>query len=100
MDGLYVVPKYYSLRYGNHCAAPKNWKLEGSADGVTFVLLSTHTNDGTLVQQPNSVGAWPIDVLKTVVPNLFNQFRLSTVTPPNSCFHVGCFEVYGRVILP
>ena len=49
-----VNPTAYALRYGGghvECGGyPRNWVLEGSIDGRTWLVLKGHTNDETLLK--------------------------------------------------
>jgi len=90
-----VCPSYYSIRTdfnANH--AIRNWKLEGSIDGKTWVNISIHNGDSKMPATANSCASWPVTVQK------FFQFLRVTQTGPNSSgnihFMMCGFEVYGR----
>jgi hypothetical protein len=88
-------PTHYSLRYGNACNQPSNWRLEAAEDASStdFVLLREHTNDRS-IQQGGNIAAWAVSVPVAAAGRAFGAFRF---TCQGGCFHVGCFEVYGTV---
>ena len=52
----------------------RNWKIEGSNDNKTWVLLRKHVNDKTMLQKSMSVGTWTID--KNVSQESFRYIRI------------------------
>ena len=101
-----VKIKLSSYSFGNtNCHLPSNWKLEGSADGNTFVVLHTATNNRAI-----NMGTTANFVVTT--EEFFQFFQLTcTGSSHNSavrnntfsstggyCFHICNFELYGDVI--
>ena len=45
-----LVPNYYSLRHGGNSRADalRNWTLQGSNDGKSWVVIKRHVNDVAL----------------------------------------------------
>lgn len=96
LNGVAIEPTYYSLRWGNQCSFPSNWKLEAAcANSADFVLLRQHTNDTTLQSNPGNYSAWPLSVPAGSAGTAFTVFRFSC---QSGCFHAGCFELYGKVV--
>jgi hypothetical protein len=92
--GFSIKPSYYSLRYGGRCNHPSNWTLEAAAKpGGEFVVLRKHTGDSS-IQQGGNAAAWPLTPPPGSGELGFNTFRFSS---QGSCFHAGCFEMYGTV---
>jgi len=90
-----LVPTHYSLRHYSSwdTEALRNWKLEGSNDGITWVVLKEHHNDASL----NAKGAthtWEL----FDIDESFSKFRIF-MTGLNSNQHwymaVSGFEIYG-----
>ncbi|CAL8107730.1 unnamed protein product [Calicophoron daubneyi] len=67
--GLQLIPSAYSLAYlrqaesSNSPLAPRNWTLEGSNDGTTWTLLSSHTDDNSLQSLSGSRATWVLESL-------------------------------------
>jgi hypothetical protein len=94
-----VVLKGYDLRHGLYDGSwvLRNWNLEGSNDGVEWVVLHQHVNDTSLAETAHSTASWEVNN-----PNglAFSRFRI-IMTGPNSggdhdIFMMG-LELYGRV---
>merc|ERR1719228_3009966 len=60
--GVWIHPKSYTLRHarGYGRRAVRSWQLQGSRDGVNWVVLSDHSNDERL-GEPGSTATWTID---------------------------------------
>jgi hypothetical protein len=56
-----LVVDYYTLRSGpTRQFKLRNWRLEGSNDNATWVVLKTHIDDVALVETAYSTAAWPV----------------------------------------
>lgn len=92
-----VVPTHYTLRHYSSwdTEALRNWKLEGSKDGVTWVTLREHVNDASLCKKGQAF-TWEI----MDVDESYSKFRLY-MTGLNSNQHwymaVSGFEIYGTL---
>jgi len=76
----------------------RNWVLEGSTEGKTWVSLSSHTNDQKLAPVANSIGKWSLEAK----PQYFQHFRLRMVGVNSSGNnHLMCqnLELFGKVKL-
>ena len=88
-------PNHYCLRNdanGGH--ALRNWRLEGSHDGRTWVALRTHTNDASIATQSMATAAWPVEG----ATEAFRHFRiLLTGNNASGQNHLMCsgIELYG-----
>jgi hypothetical protein len=56
---------HYCLRHGNDSASEaggclRSWQLQGSLDGSTWVVLSTHKHDKSLHEKAFSVAHWEV----------------------------------------
>jgi hypothetical protein len=94
-----VALKGYDIRHGNnnsHCVL-RNWNLEGSNDGVEWVVLHRHANDTSLAATGHSTASWEVNNSDGLA---FSRFRIIT-TGPNSAGNHDMFmmglELYGRV---
>merc|ERR1719228_1375785 len=60
--GVWIHPKSYTLRHarGYGRSAVRSWQLQGSRDGVNWVVLSDHSNDERL-GEPGSTATWSTD---------------------------------------
>jgi hypothetical protein len=58
-----LVPDHYCLRHGRGTSMfrLRNWRLEGSNDGTSWVSLKEHVNDHSLPVQAYGVAEWPLD---------------------------------------
>ncbi|GAM18790.1 hypothetical protein SAMD00019534_019650, partial [Acytostelium subglobosum LB1] len=95
-----LCPNFYSMRYGGDSqgsiyAAPKNWQMKGSLDGVQWDVLVDHKDDLEL-KHGYSIGGWPVHAIHS-----YRYLRIQ-MTGPNqrdgSELCVCCFEVYGRLV--
>ena len=62
-EGRALVPDHYCLRsdgYSRHHKL-RNWELQGSHDGNSWVTLRQHANDASLQEASMSVAAWPVE---------------------------------------
>jgi hypothetical protein len=95
-----VALKWYDLRHGNKFDSShvlRNWNLEGSNDGVEWVVLRQHVNDTSLAETAHSTASWEVNNPDGLA---FSRFRI-IMTGPNSTgdhhlFMMG-LELYGRV---
>jgi hypothetical protein len=94
-----VALKGYDLRHGNNHGGDvlRNWNLEGSNDGVEWVVLHRHVNDTSLAETRHSTASWEVNNPDGLA---FSRFRI-IMTGPNSggdhfLFMMG-LELYGRV---
>jgi hypothetical protein len=73
MRGFAVLPTHYTLRHGyvSDGANLRNWVFEGSSDGNTWIILSTHTNDRSLGGNYGTA-SWKIDGAR----DFFSHFRI------------------------
>lgn len=92
-----VIPNHYSLRHYSSwdTEALRNWVLEASNDGETWITLRNHTNDTALFGRGDTA-SWPLEALDT--PIGFRKFRVRQ-TGPNANAHLflalSGFEIYG-----
>jgi len=109
---LWVVPSHYSLAaatpapqyppraVGEEIAAvgyPRNWRIDGSADGSEWLLLRRHVYDSSLSLSSVS-HTWPLDVRLLQGPVRF--IRLVAEGPDSSgglAFAATGFDLYGAV---
>jgi hypothetical protein len=61
--GTTLVPNYYCLRHGYEQGDYRlaNWRLEGSNDGSSWVMLRQHDNDSSIPNEGFGVGHWPVE---------------------------------------
>ncbi len=90
-----IMPNYYSLRHDkNPTNFLRHWKLEGSVDGNTWIVLKSHSNDTTL-SSSLCAASWAISTTQ-----YFNYFRI-TMTGPCSTnaryLLMNGFELYGSI---
>jgi len=73
LRGVTILPNHYSLRHGyvSDGANLRNWVLEGSSDGSTWTVLSTHSNDRSLGGNYGTA-SWKIDGAR----DFFQHFRI------------------------
>ena len=109
--GWFIVklgPKYsvsnltkYTLGYyrGGAGYVPRNWELQASNDGTTWVTLLAHKQDTSLSEQHTS-HTWKIPAV--YVDKQFTYLQLMTTgknTSNNEDFAASGFEVYGTLII-
>jgi len=93
---------YYSLRSDGSCNFPRNWVLEGSEDGETWVELSRHEDDRAL-KKPGQYASWPI--CHPISTLSCSAFRI-VLTGPSSIgtrseeFCISNLEFYGHLSCP
>jgi E3 ubiquitin-protein ligase HECTD1 len=95
---LPLILTMYTLRHGfpNTAHVLRNWNLEGSNDGVTWVVLRTHANDASLPAQAHSTASWDVDS----GGRAFARYRVHTTGTNSSGCHylaMGGLELYGTV---
>ncbi|EGC28716.1 hypothetical protein DICPUDRAFT_51693 [Dictyostelium purpureum] len=95
-----LCPTYYSMRYGGDSqgsiyAAPKNWQLLGSLDGIEWSILCDHKNDMSL-KEGYSIAGWEVKSIHS-----YRYLKILQTGPNQRDGHelcVCCFEVYGRLV--
>lgn len=110
-NGRYVTPSAYTILDGNAGSAFRTWELQGSYDGVEWIVLRKHVNDE---RQPSNLtkGSWKIlpshlqnirgkkgPLKRTTVPRC-RFFRVVKDAPGSSnSYYLGIsgFEVYGKL---
>lgn len=85
----------YSLRHGGHAneGPLRNWELQGSDDGETWVTLRVHVNDESLKGE-YGVASWDVEPGAA-----FRLFRVFDITAAPVQLSVGGLELYGRLEL-
>ena len=81
-EGRSLRPNHYCLRHRSDSVsgyALRNWRLEGSHDGSTWVTLRTHTSDTSIAAHIMATAAWPVEG----ATEAFRHFRIR-VTGNNS----------------
>ena len=97
----------YTLRTDKHGHfALRNWNLEGSNDGETWVVLRQHSNDTALAATPMSVASWDVaphhagDGGAAAPLRYFTRFRVH-MTGPNAYgsnyLMMAGLELYGLI---
>jgi hypothetical protein len=96
--GFQLNPKVYSIQHGYHFGdfILRNWKLEGSLNGIEWKLLKDHSNDQQLKSEGYSSSHWNLnDQLE-----YFSFFKI-TQTGKNSYgtnhLFIGKIEMYGKL---
>ncbi|XVF74114.1 hypothetical protein PTKIN_Ptkin13bG0034200 [Pterospermum kingtungense] len=92
-----LMCNYYTLRQDGSRAYIRCWKLQGCADGRSWVDLRVHENDQTMCK-PGQFASWPVTGSNSLLP--FRFFRVLLTAPTtdasnrwNLCI---CFlELYG-----
>lgn len=95
-----IMPTKYTLRHtdARDSECLRNWKLEGSKDGVTWVLLSEHKDDQKL-NGKSSTGSWDIND-KTKEFYKFIKLEQTGNNSSNSTYmNLAGMEFYGSVKL-
>ena len=95
---LPLVATEYTVRHGNSAGyALRNWNLEGSNDGVDWVVLRQHVNDTTLTVAEYSTATWDVNNPDRLA---FSRFRIITTGFDSSgtqYLSMAGLELYGRV---
>ena len=94
-SGKCVRPSHYSLRHYSSwdLEALRNWRFEGSINGVEWAALSVHTNDSSL-DKKGATRTWALPGCQVVC----TMFRVvQTGLNSNQHHYLACsgFEVYG-----
>ncbi|KAJ4462708.1 hypothetical protein PAPYR_720 [Paratrimastix pyriformis] len=103
LGGRRVAPTHYTLRTRAGCERNhlRSWKLEGSADGQTWVTLRAHLNDDAL-SNLHSQATWAVEWRP--VPGdtqSFRFIRLSMTGHDSSGYDylmLGGIELYGLLV--
>eukprot|EP01084_Bolivina_argentea_P009693 18077_1 len=85
---------HYTLGNSNYNIL-RNWNLEGSNDGKTWIIIKYHCNDHSLKLSGDTC-TWQVNCDK-----YFSYFRLKITGVNNSCnYHLSCsgVELYGDLI--
>ena len=97
-EGRSLVVNYYSLRHGDGDGSWRlqAWVLEGSNDGINWIVMMAHTNDDSLPDQGYSEAAWKVEGAAQAC----RHFRIR-MTGKNSSrsdhLHLAGIELYGRL---
>jgi len=92
-----VQPTYYTIRHdynANYCL--RNWRLEGSNDGINWDILKNHFNDGGLVGTALCTASWKIDNIKNFY-KFIRIFQYGLNQPGNNHLMCNGFEIYGSL---
>lgn len=97
-----IAPTHYSLRHYStwDTEALRTWKLEGSADGRNWILLSAHDQDASL-HGKGSTHTWALP-RQAGGQRFLRYFRLQqTGSNSNGNYFLACsgFELYGTVLV-
>eukprot|EP00456_Euglypha_rotunda_P023797 TRINITY_DN19668_c0_g1_i10.p1 TRINITY_DN19668_c0_g1~~TRINITY_DN19668_c0_g1_i10.p1 ORF type:complete len:216 (-),score=12.35 TRINITY_DN19668_c0_g1_i10:23-670(-) len=98
----YIRPTHYSLKHydswDTECL--RDWKLEGSNDLLTWVLLREHKGDSSL-RTKGGTATWTLTGYDRAVSNGFFRVFRCMMTGPNSnqhlCLACSGFEIYGEL---
>jgi hypothetical protein len=96
--GFQLNPKVYSIQHGYHFGdfILRNWKLEGSLNGIEWKLLKEHSNDQQLVNEGYSTSHWNLNPQS----EYFSFFKI-TQTGRNSYgtnhLFIGKIELFGKL---
>ena len=97
-EGRSLLLSHYCLRADRHASPFKlrNWVLEGSHDGISWVTLRTHSNDTSIANVAMAAAAWEV----AGATEAFRHFRIRQ-TGENSIgsSHLMCagIELYGTL---
>lgn len=89
------VEKYFIAQEHDHYL--RNWRLEGSDDGMTWVTLRDHVNDATLTSSHRT------HVFDVNAPRFWKRLRLYVTGPSHNNannFDITQLEFYGWVSMP
>eukprot|EP00475_Leptophrys_vorax_P022175 TRINITY_DN30176_c0_g1_i1.p1 TRINITY_DN30176_c0_g1~~TRINITY_DN30176_c0_g1_i1.p1 ORF type:complete len:1071 (+),score=235.80 TRINITY_DN30176_c0_g1_i1:49-3213(+) len=93
-----ICPTTYTLRHYNswdfECL--RNWRFEGSNDGLAWVTLREHVNDTSLNKAGQSC-SWSLFVSQS---SHFSRFRILQTEKNSSSHHylaLSGFEIYGKL---
>eukprot|EP01083_Nonionella_stella_P232005 818828_1 len=95
---LKLKPNYYSLKHGDgdnsYCI--RNWRFEGSNDGVEWTVLKNHENDCSL-NVAYGTCSWPIFGC-TEYYKMFRIYHCGKNKSSTEALRCCGFEVYGHLI--
>ena len=99
LRGKKVVPSGYMLSQynGGSGAFPRNWSLEGSNDGATWILLKAHANDQTF-NATTWTAYWPIPIDVNKAYSHFRVVLTGTNSSNNVWLFTSCIELYGELL--
>ena len=95
--GLWLQPTAYTLRHarGYGRSAVRSWQLQGSRDGVSWVVIREHAGDERL-GEPGTTATWSLDTSAE-----FRHIRIQQMGKNASAqthyLSLSGFEMYGRV---
>jgi hypothetical protein len=94
-----LIPTHYTLRHNNQHVSNylgRNWRFEGSQDGIVWDVLITHVNDAKLAGGTVLTATWEIDGAR----KFYSRFRLTqTGNGSDNTMQYMMFngiEIYGR----
>ncbi|EDW86666.2 uncharacterized protein Dwil_GK23521 [Drosophila willistoni] len=100
--GVYIIPNAYSLRHarGYGRSALRNWLLQSSRDGLTWITLINHVDDKSLVE-PGSTATWPIICASDETVG-YRHIRIQqngrNASGQTHYLSLSGFEIYGKVV--
>jgi hypothetical protein len=97
---IVIQPTKYTIRHtmsrNDECL--RNWKFQGSVDGVHYTDLSIHINDCSLATVKGSTFTWSIDPTKATDYYRYFQLLQTGNNSSNNCYlSMGGLEIYGLV---
>ena len=94
--GVWLQPSAYTLRHarGYGRSALRSWQLQGSKDGVNWVVLSEHRGDERL-GEPGSTATWRIEGGGQAVRHVRIQQMGRNASAQTHYLSLSGFEIYG-----
>ncbi|GJQ08758.1 hypothetical protein GpartN1_g549.t1 [Galdieria partita] len=93
VDRLLACSFYTLAHDGSESNFLRNWCLEGSKDGIDWIVLKEHQNDKAL-QFPMQRATWKLE--EAASREFYRYFRV-VAGPPCKRINLGSFEFYGRL---
>ena len=94
--GVWLQPTHYTLRHarGYGRSALRSWQLQGSRDGVNWVVLAEHRGDERL-GEPGSTATWKIEGGGGEVRHVRIQQMGRNASAQTHYLSLSGFEIYG-----
>ena len=92
-----VSPTHYSFRHDqNPSNYLRNWKLEGSNDGNTWICLKQHTDD-TSINSSLATASRSVQVDQNQFFKFFRVFKTGICSSGTNHLLMNGFEIYGKL---
>ncbi|CAG0885275.1 unnamed protein product [Cyprideis torosa] len=100
--GVWLLPSCYTLRHarGYGRSALRNWSIQASKDGISWVVLRTHVDDESL-DDPGATATWSLPPMGPEEGMGYRHIKIAQMGKNSSgqthYLSLSGFEIYGTV---